>query len=313
MAKWQQLQGICKPCRTSVARAGQVDSSTLRAIEGVMRLSFHNIDHAKRIAKSLARHTGAKLARCHEVLATTCGYRDWHEVSVITKSRSDAETVAGAPIDLQAKLIVEFGERLEADAGLVQFALSEAKAFQKTVVDPLLHQLQLRALCFRLTSIPDLGPRQPGSVGIVKPWKENVILRKYGNPTSIITNKHWNSIVADFEYTAPRTDIPLFIPMRLYVLYGAYIEADDSHVLYSRDYEPLWRIRKGKRPERFSGTQRIKHNSSIGFWDDTSTPWRNAKRYDEELERIRSYGITGLPWKVDWLPRYLNAPNIREA
>lgn len=278
-----------------------------------MRLSFHNIDHAKRIAKSLARHTGAKLARCHEALATTCGYRDWHEVSVTAKSRSDAETVASASIDRQASLIVDFGMRLETDAGLVQFALSEAQAFQKTAVDPLLHQLQLRALCFRLTSIPDLGPRQPGSVGIVKPWKENVILRKYGTPTSIITNMHWDSSVADFEYTAPRTAIPLFIPMRLYVLYGAYVEEDGSYVLYSRDYEPLWRIRKGERPERFSGPQRIKHSRSIGFWDDTSTPWRNAKRYVEELDRIKSYGITGLPWKVDWLPRYLNEPDFREA
>lgn len=278
-----------------------------------MRLSFLNIEYAKRIAKSLARHTGVQLAQCHEALATACGYRDWHEVSVTAKSPTGSETVAGAPIELQAKLIVELGMLLKADAGLVQYALSEAKAFQKTADDPLLHQLKLRALCFRLTSIPDLGPRQPGSVGIVKPWKENVILREYGRPTSIITNKHWDSIVADFEFSTPKRAIPLFIPMRLYVLYGAYIEPDGSHVLYSRDYEPLWRIRDGKRPERFAGPERIGHNRSISFWDDSNTPWRSAKRHDEELDRIKSYGITGLPWKVDWLPRYLNEQQVRAA
>ena len=278
-----------------------------------MRLSFHNIDHAKRIAKGVARHTGVQLAQCHEALATTCGYRDWHEVAVTAKSTTSAEAVAGAPIELQAKLIVELGKLLKADAGLVQFALSEAKAFHKTADDPLLHQLKLRALCFRLTSIPDLGPRQPGSVGFVKPWNEYVIFRKHERAISVITNKHWNGVIADFEYSVPKKVVPLFIPMRLYVLYGSWIEEDGSQVLYSRDYEPLWRIREGRRPERFSGSRRIDRVSSISFWDDTSTPWRNAKRHKEELDRIRSYGITGLPWKVDWLSRYLNAPELRAA
>jgi hypothetical protein len=279
-------------------------------MEGTMRLSFLNVDHAKRSAKSIARHTNVQLAQCHEAVANAFGYRDWHELSNTAKANARVEPVADAPIDLQAKLIVELGELLKADTGLVQFALSEAKTF-KMADEPFQHQLELRAQCFRLTSIPDLGPRQPGSVGIAKPWKEAVILRRYGKGTSVLSNKHWDSLIADFEYSVPKVAIPLFIPMRLYVLYGAYIEQDDSHVLYSRDYEPLWRIRKDRKPERFSGPQRIEHIDRIGFWDDSNTPWRNPRRHKEELDRIKSYGITGLPWKVDWLPKYLNESKIR--
>ena len=266
-----------------------------------MRLFFHNNDQPKRIAKSIARHTPATLSACQETIAKASGYRDWHELTGNLKAAVSSLWFESAPIDRQSEFIVDVARMLECDQGKVQFALSEAKAFLSGS-EPYVHQLELRARCFRRTTIPDLGPRQPGSVGMSKPWKEAVILKKFGKPTDVISNKHWNAGLADFEYSVPKKPIPLFIPMRLYVLYGMYVEPDGSRVLYSRDYEPMWRLRDGKRPERFSAPEYIPHIDSIGFWDDRNTPWRNPERYAEELQRLKDHGITGLPWKVEGLP-----------
>jgi hypothetical protein len=271
-------------------------------MEEQMRLNFHNIEQPKRIAKNLAKRSTAKLSASQAAVAKIAGYKDWHDLSKALAHENHCPLFEDASIEVQAKLIVEAAEFLLLDAGEVQFAFSEAGAF-KSLASSYAHQLDLRARCFRLTSIPDLGAKQPGSVGIAKCWKnEPVILKKYGPGISCISNKHWNSHIADFEYRTPRTPPPLFVPRRLFVLYGMWIEADGSKVLYSRDYEPIWRIRDGRRPERTKLTEIIQPVERIGFWDDTSTPWRSEERYAEEIERIKSYGIIGLPQKVELLP-----------
>lgn len=268
-------------------------------MEEVMRLQFHNIDQAKRIAKQIARHTVRKLSECQGALARVAGYRDWHDLLSATPSEAPRWIDALALSD-QANVIVSLADKLNSETGLVQFALSETSAFGLKV-DKISHQLELRALCFRNTSIPELGPRQPGSVGYCKPWREPVIFKKHHRAVECISNKHWDSLIADFEYSTPKEKISLFIPRRLYLLYGMYIQHDGSRILYSRDYEPMWRLREGQRPERFRGPEYIEHVDRIGFWDDSSTPWRNEARYIEELDRLKFYGIAGLPFQVERL------------
>ena len=99
------------------------------------------------------------------------------------------------------------------------------------------------------------------------------ILRHFGRPTRVITHTYANSTVADFEYVSPKTALPLFIPMRLYIAYGVWTEPDGSMVLFSRDYFPLWRLREGHAPERLFPWLWIKHVEQSWYWGDSNTPW----------------------------------------
>ena len=130
-----------------------------------------------------------------------------------------------------------------------------------------------------------------------------VILKHFGRVTKVITNKSANAIVADFEYVSPRQPPQLFIPMRLYVPYGSWIEEDGSTVLYSRDYFPIWRITPTGQVSRPNPWERIKYELSQHFWDDSNTPWRSKQTYQRCVEKLESlHLIGGLPRLVDALP-----------
>jgi hypothetical protein len=278
-------------------------------MEEPMRLRFHNIEQPKRIAKCLAKHLCIQLSACQNEVAKSAGYRDWHELFNSITLEVSTDLFEDIDVETQAETIVSLANALGADTGDVQFALTEAGAF-KALRQSYHHQLALRALCFRLTTIPDQGSRQPGSVGFVKPWKEYVILKEFGQGVHVITNKAQSGLVAKFEYVVPAGPMQLFIPRRLFVVYGKWLLADGSIVLYSRDYEPIWHLVDGQRPRRTELSEEFRPVQRVGFWDDTSTPWRNEARYLEELDRIASYGITGLPKKVELLPSWVKGEGL---
>jgi hypothetical protein len=271
-----------------------------------MRIGFPTLIRPKNAAKILSRQTGLALSRCQAAIARGCGYRDWHDLerSKTEESTPDQRLSRDNFVDRQVTLTLQIADALGIDHGEVQFALSTARLTGDRV-SHVSEQLDIRAGCYRRTSLPETGRRQRGSIGKVKSpgWNsEIVILKKFGRPTDIITHKSPNSGVADFEYQAPRQSLPLFIPMRLYLVYGSWTERDGSVVLYSRDYLPLWRLREGKKPERANPWEWIRFDHQRGFWDDSNTPWRCPSRHNEELARIAAYGICGLPLLVEALP-----------
>ena len=218
-------------------------------------------------------------------------------------------------VSRQVTLTLRIAEALAIDHGDVQFALSTARLTGDRASN-VSEQLDIRAGCYRRTILPEAGRRQRGSVGKVKSpgWNgEIVILKKFGRPTNIITHKSPNSGVADFEYQVPRQSLSLFIPMRLYLLYGSWTEPDGSIVLYSRDYMPMWRLREGKKAERTNPWERIRFDHQQGFWDDSNTPWTSPSRHNEELARIAAYGICGLPLLVEALPLLVLRDDLRNA
>jgi hypothetical protein len=272
-------------------------------MEESMRLNFTNIDQPKRIAKRLASATTKPLTNCHEALASALGYRNWHDLEQLIERIKNESPPHNLSIVEQADLIVTIAKFLDAEAGDVQFALSDSGVNEESQKG-LMFQQKLRGLVFRKTSIPDQGRRQPGSVGKFEHNLKPLILRSFGGLTRAIGHSGLDMGIADFQFVTPRQAIPLFIPARLYVAYGAWQEADGALVLHSRDYLPMWRIRLDRRPERLNPADWIVHDDDKDrwFWEDYSAPWDSEKRRQEEIARLESYSIRGMPLLAEVLP-----------
>ncbi|TAK49866.1 MAG: hypothetical protein EPO23_01160 [Xanthobacteraceae bacterium] len=105
---------------------------------------------------------------------------------------------------------------------------------------------------------------------------EVVILRNFGRPTEVITHQAIMTI-ADFEYVSPRAARAFFLPMRLYLPYGYWTEADGSRVLFSRDYKPMWRLRDGHPIERLDPWLRIYFHQETHLWPSNEAPWSSKE------------------------------------
>jgi hypothetical protein len=272
-----------------------------------MRIQFPNLTRPKKGAKTLSRVLGRPLAQCQSAVAKACGYKDWHELEqqVATGHHAilDQDLSTDEYVHRQIELtlgIAEFTDVVDDDA---QFALAMANITGDRK-SSLSEQLAIRAGCLRRTALPDVGRHQRGSIGKLKSPGRNgepVILKRYGRPTYVLTHKSPDAGVADFEFVSPRHPVPLFVPMRLYLPYGAWTEKDGSRVLFSRDYKPLWRLTVGRKPNRINPWDRIKFEKQEWFWDDTETPWSSKARYDNELLRLQAFGVIGLPRLVQTL------------
>lgn len=273
-----------------------------------MRISYQNIEQSKHMAKILAASTDMPLMACQQALAKASGYRDWFELSAITAGQVGARSAANLSMDDKVRFALEIARVLGADGCDVQFAMSQMNVFQWK--HGIREQLEIRAKLLRQTSLPDLGRRQPGSVGRFKYDSRPLILRSFGSLVSAVGDAGSDYVCCDFEFVTPRKTLSLFVPGRLYYAYGAWTEADGSVVLHSRDYLPLWRISDGKRPTPVNPADWIEHQDGTDqwFWEDASSPWDSAKRHAEEIARLESYGVTGLPFLADTLADMVLSP-----
>lgn len=271
-----------------------------------MRIKFKNIDRPKKAAKLLSRLADRPLSRCKKVFAEGCGYRDWHELEqqIEPKTALVAPLAGPESISFQIDFALKIASALDVSDDDAQYALSQLGIIGDQPPS-MLDQLAIRGGCLRRTSLKEQGRRQRGSVGRLKTQYRNgelVILKRFGRPTYVVTDKSPDAVVADFEFISPRVPPSLFIPMRFYLAYGMWTEGDGSRVLFSRDYAPLWRLQDGRRAVRTSPWERIKFEKQEWFWNDVSTPWSSIARYKEELKRLEELRITGLPKLVQALP-----------
>lgn len=168
-----------------------------------MRIQFMTADRPKSAAKILSRQSGLPLNKCQGAIARGCGYRDWHDLesSLGSAGTLDQSLLRDDFIARQVELTLAIASDLGVDDGDVQFALSTARLTGDRAPD-VREQLDIRAGCYRRTSLPNTGRRQRGSVGRVKcpGWNnEVVILKRFDGPTSIITHKTANAMCGDFE------------------------------------------------------------------------------------------------------------------
>lgn len=276
-----------------------------------MRLIFPNETRPKAAAKTIAAETGVALAKVQQALARAAGYRDWHELtrsfsdqlaSALDSSLDSAE-VCGRQVSLAHSLSDQLG--ISGGDALHAIVVSHLTGDRKPSIWEL---LSARVQLFRRMELPVVARRERGAIGKLKVsgrYGEVVILKEFGRATRVITHKSGRAGVADFEYMTPTKPADLFIPMRLYLAYGMWTEADGAKVLFSRDYCPMWRLIKDRKPERLKPWARIAYVNVEFFWGDREFvrwPWRDEKMHHEEIDRLHKFGISGLPRLVEALP-----------
>lgn len=286
--------------------SGQAVSKRRRS--NAMRINFSSTDFPKAAAKRLSKETGSSLSDCQKALARSCGYHDWHDLHVIT-SASQAEE-AHVPLNLLADIVRAVAQHLGVGAGDVQYALLSRPLNRATALS-LEDHLYLRALTFRGMEIPEPSRRGPGAVVRQKRGGRLLIVRGHHSGALLISNRHVNTGVATFEYSLPRERVPLFIPRRLFLPYGAWTEGDGATVLFARDYIPLWRVRAGGAAQRLSPSERINYIKQEWFFTDGETPWDDDVRYEALLERLWQYGVRGLPKLVEILPSLVHDTGMK--
>jgi hypothetical protein len=295
--------------------SGLVDTlPTCAPKENVMRLRFPNSTRPKKAAKALSDITTRPLASCQQAVAKASGYRDWHDLEGSYSLASDClpenDHQSDDVVQREVSLVLSTVKLLGANAGDVQYALAISRLSGNRSANPC-ESVEIRRKLFEVLDLPPVGRRERGAIGKAKiagghefsgSNGAHLILREFGKPTRVVTHKSADAILADFEYVSPRRTLPLFIPMRLYVPYGVWTESDGAKVLFSRDYKPLWRIRDGQSPERIFPWLRIKYVDQSWFWEGANAPWHTQKIYENEMDRLKGYGVRAMPILAEALP-----------
>jgi len=273
-----------------------------------MRAQLHTVNRAKIAARSMSHRLKIRLSSCQEAIAIGLQYRNWHELVSVTEKNSKAVIQCDIDknfyLETETTAIFRISEHLKIPDRDIQHALAGTRLTghgQATLTD----QIEIRALCFRQTSLPLSIRRHPGEVGIIREagYDDRIgILKSYGKPTTLITDGSCNSMCGDFEYISPRQGIPLFVPSRLYLPYGQWTESDGSIVLFSRDYKPLWRICQSKEVVRINPWDWINWDQQVWFWDYKNSPFDDEQRHQEEVQRLKEFGVVSLPLLVEALP-----------
>jgi hypothetical protein len=280
-----------------------------------MRLVFHNLARPKKSAKAVAHRVGLPLSLIQNAVARICGYCDWHDLEENHAKGSAFELDQYLDhsdfIERHTRLSLALADELDIPDGDAQYVLAGSRLTGDRPVS-LSDQIELRLNCWHKTILREAPKRSRGAIGTIRsPGRtgEAVILRSSGRPTTVIT--HTNVLtIADFEYVSPRNPAPMFLPMRLYLPYGYWIEDDGARVLFARDYKPMWRIRDGLAPERLEPSLWIKWRDQFHIWD-AHTPWASSelKRNLEAL--LTSFGIRTLPVWADALPLLVHNDNLQ--
>jgi hypothetical protein len=265
------------------------------------------------LAGKLADANELKHGQALDIVARLCGYQNYNELMNITNSLN-VENVPEISFSIEQR--AAFAGKLAVEAKINPGDAIDALETSRLLGDKSIGMKKLIAVRTELFSLEyrkDTEKRKKGEIGKLRNLMSGEtagILREYGRPTRVITHKSANSTVADFEYISPRNLLPFFIPMRLYLPYGHWIEIDGSWVLFSRDYFPLWRIRMGCEPERLNPSERIKFDFQNYYWGDHRVPWSDAELYDELIEQLDEFGIRSLPRSVEILKTILDDDKI---
>lgn len=281
-----------------------------------MRLSYPNLTRPKKSARIVAHLLGLPLSVAQAAVARTCGYQGWHDFELNHARESpfalDHHLGPAEYVARQTQLILALATQADVSDGDAQFALAYSRLTGDRPAS-LEEQIELRLSCWRQTVLPPAAKRERGAVGILKSPGRNgeaVILRSFGKPTTVITQKNVGS-VADFEYISPRHPPPLFLPLRLYAPYGHWMETDGAKVLFSRDYKPMWRIREGAAVERLNPSLWIRFREQVHYWADAGTPWELVEVKHKMEALLASLSVRCLPIWADALPIVVRNDKLR--
>jgi len=236
-----------------------------------------------------------------EALARALGYRDWHELSIAARPNSVAATEQ-ASIEDALRVILKLADVLALSETDVQHAVSKARLLRSTpwTIDD--HML-LRTSIWRQRVFGTAGRGKPGTVVRDRAHNSNApaYLRYPGRPTRLLFDTGFGDR-ADFEVVTPRSQLPDFVPSRIWLPYGIWRLNDKSEILFSRDYLPLWRI-SNDHAERVAPWLWIKdiveekHFASPG----TAT-WASGTAREKAVGYLEQHRISELPRLTDIMP-----------
>lgn len=271
-----------------------------------MRLQFSDVSRPKQAAKLIARLDGAPaLSSVQAVLARSLGYRDWHDFT----ASPGPDTVLNPAAPEASRIISDLADQTGLRDADIQYVTSRARLFGSTPW-PLEAQLRIRATLWRQRLF---GPPDRGKAGtVVRDMAYNArtsaYLLKPGRPSVILVDTGV-ATRADFEVTTPRTPLPDFIPTRLWLPYGYWTLKDDSEILFSRDYHPLWRI-SGDQVERLDPWLWIDGKvEETHFAAPRSSVWASGDARDAALAKLAAHRIADVPRLADIMAHLID-PDI---
>lgn len=274
-----------------------------------MRIHFPDLVRPKQAAKYLARASARlKLATVHEELARALGYRDWHELAITSHPNSlaapDRPNLDGAVLTILA-----LADALGLPDGDVQYAVSRARLLRATPWSNDEHIL-LRTSIWRRRVFGNSRRGKPGTVVRDKAYGSGApaYLRYPGRPTYLLFDTGFGTR-ADFEVVTPRSPLPDFVPLRIWLPYGVWQLMDGSEVLFSRDYLPMWRISNG-RTERLAPWLWIKDIAEEEHFASRGTAiWASGADRDSAVAYLQRHRIFELPMLTDIMP-HLFEPQV---
>ncbi|MER8765417.1 hypothetical protein [Mesorhizobium sp. M0968] len=274
-----------------------------------MRIHFPDLIRPKQAAKHLARgSTELKLAAVHEALAQALGYRDWHELS-ITSHPNGLAAPDGPGLQAALLTILELADALGLPDGHVQYAVSRARLLRATPWSIDEHMV-LRASIWRRRVFGTPGRGKPGTVVRDKAYGSGApaYLRYPGRPTYLLFDTGFGTR-ADFEVATPRSPLPDFVPSRIWLPYGVWQLTDESEVLFSRDYLPMWRI-SDDGTERLAPWLWIKDIAEENHFGSPGTAiWASGPARNSAVGYLQRHRIFELPMLTDIMP-HLFEPHV---
>jgi hypothetical protein len=97
----------------------------------------------------------------------------------------------------------------------------------------------------------------------------------------------------------------IFVPLRFWMPYGVWTEADGAKVLFSRDYCPLWKIQEGRAPVRDDPDRAVRFTDQTWFFDEGSFRGPLNAVMSQGLDILRDHRVVSLPRLVEWFPECL--------
>ena len=259
----------------------------------------------KRAAQALSKLQGAKsLSASQTALAQASGHRDLHHLQAVqAKMHHPAE----ASVVTQADIVIRLHRINGCRIGDILDALTRTRFFGGSP-DPEI-TLAVREALFA-ADYPDRGRYDVGAPCRVKaPGYENaraLVIERGEGPEGLTRVMIDHSIMTCISREAPaHRGGRLFVPLRFWMPYGVWTEADGTKVLFSRDYCPLWKVQDGRAPVRDDPDRYVRFVEQEWYFDEGSFPGPVDKVMSQGLDILREHRVISMPRLVEWFPECL--------
>jgi hypothetical protein len=269
-----------------------------------MRIPFPDLSRPKAAAKLLIRMSSSvQLSRAQEAIARATGYRDWYDLTGV-----GSPTLYSFDLSEAKDVVLTIADTLGLPPSDVQYAVAKARLLS-SLPWSLDDHLTLTTMIWRERVFGEPARGKPGTVVKVRAHGRTrpAYLRQAGRPSYVLYD-NGPGMCADFELVTPRVPLDDFVPARLWLPYGYWTLADDSEVIFARDYLPMWRV-AGESVERLDPWLWIEGISQSHVFSAScgTVIWDRGPARELALNYLARRRIFELPRLVDAMPHLIEA------